>query len=268
MDLQSLVKHGSMIGTIVEGTGWVLEETIGKAVATGDEDLLSRLLVSAAEISARQLAQGLLEAEMYVPLAVAACRRRQPRRPGEGGAGAGVAGRIFRDIDSEDGARGVPDYIRADIEEMAKTATQTRASAMGREAAMDRDPVRQYIVNNLALKMPTSEAAMDALVAIARACVWEETRRTAALKIANDPISVARLARTLRSDDIADIARTALLKQVAETFAREMGRSFQAYADKKDAAGLRFIAEHHPDQRFKDSATQWAEAVERESKGA
>lgn len=262
MDLADLMKHGRTIETIVEGTGWQLDEVIDKLVASGDDDLAGRLLVSAAEISARQLAQKLLAREAYGPLAVAACLRRQPRRPGEGASGGGgVARRIFRDIDAEDDAKGVPDYIRSDIEEMASSAAAARTSAMARDAVMDRDPIRQYIVDNIAPKMPHSEAAMDAMVAIARASAWEETRRTASLKLANDPISVARLARALRTEDIVDICQTALLTQVSETFATEMGKNFQAYADARDAAALEFIAAHHPDQRFRDLAAQWAQAV-------
>ena len=265
MDLADLVRHGRTISGIVEGSSWTLEEQIAEVVASKDWDLAGRLLVSAAEISARTLARALLDADAYEPLAIAACLRRQPRRPGEGGSGggAGVAGRIFRDIDAEDGAKGVPDFIRADIEEMAKTASQTRMGAMTREAMMDRDPIRQYILDNIGPKMPTSEMATDAMVAIARASAWEETRRTAALKVANDPISVSRLVRGLRTDDILAVCEMALLEAVAETFAREMGRAanFKGFADAKDAKALQFIAQHHPDPTFKERGQQWADAV-------
>ena len=164
-------------------------------------------------------------------------------------------------IDSEEDAKGMPDYIRTDMEEMARTADQTRSSAMGREAAMDRDPVRQYIIDNLAPRMARSEEAMNALVAIARASAWEETRRTAALKIANDQIALSRLCRSLRTDDILEVCRMALLSQVAEAFAKEMGKSFQAYADAKDVAALEFIAKRHPDERFRQTAQQWVDAL-------
>jgi hypothetical protein len=261
MTLQELVEYGPVIGIIVEGTGWQLEEKIEEVVAEGNADLLSRLLVSAAEISARQLAKQLVDKEMYEPLAVAACLRRQPRRPGEGATAGGVSRRIFRDVDAEEGAKGVPDYILSDIEEMSRSADMTRASAMGREAAMDRDPIRQYIVDNLAPKMPTSEAAANAMIAIARSSAWEETRRTAALKVANEPITVARLVRALRTEDIIEVCHMALLTQVAETFAREMGRNFQAFADAKDVKALQFMAEKHPDERFRDTAAQWVTAL-------
>lgn len=262
MDLSDLVTHAKIIEIVVEGTSWQLDETIDAVVASGNWDLAGRLLVSASEISARQLAQKLLAKEAYEPLAIAACFRRQPRRPGEGAVGGGgAARRVFRDIDAEEGDKGIPDYIRADIEEMAKTADQTRTGAMMREAAMDRDPIRQYIVDNLAARMPTSEAAMNAVVAIARASAWEETRRTAALKVANDPISVSRLARDRRTEDILALTKTAVLKAVGETFAKEMGKHFQAYTDARDVAAMRFLAEHHPDPRFRDSARQWAQAL-------
>lgn len=265
MNPQDLVRNSQMIAVIVEGSSWQLDEMVDTLVESGDWDLVGHLLVSASEISARQMASKLIAKEAYTPLAVAGCLRRQPRRPGEGavGGGGGVSRRIFRDIDSEDDGKGVPEHIRADIEELSSTADATRASAMSREAAMDRDPIRQYIVDNIAPRLPFSEEAMDAMVAIARASAWEETRRAAALKLANDPISVNRLAAALRTEDIVDIARTALLGKVSETYAREMGKYFQAFADRKDAAALEFIAEHHPDERFKDSARQWAEAVKR-----
>ena len=266
MDLQELVSHSRVIVAVVEGSGWTLDETIAQVVATGDWDFCSRLLVSASEVSARGLAKALLEADAYAPLAVAACFRRQPRRPGEGGSGGGrgLSGRVFRDIDSEDDAKGVPDYIRADIEEMASTAAQTRIGAMTREALMDRDPIRQYIIDNIGPKMATSGTAMDAMVAIARASAWEETRRTAALKVANDPICVSRLVRALRTEDVVAVAEMALLGAVAETFAKEMGKVFKAYSDAKDVRALRFMAENHPDAAYKDSARQWAEALEKQ----
>lgn len=264
MRLQDLVRNARTITVVVEGSSWQLEEVIDQVVESGDWDLAGHLLVSASEISARQLAAKLIAKEAFEPLAVAGCLRRQPRRPGEGAVGAvGVSRRIFRDIDAEDNGKGVPEHIRADIEELSSTADATRASALSREAAMDRDPIRQYIVDNIAPRMPFSEEAMEAMVAIARASAWEETRRAAALKLANEPISVNRLASSLRTEDILEIARTALLGKVSETFAREMGKYFQAYADKKDVAAIEFIAEHHPDPRFQDSARQWAEALKR-----
>lgn len=263
MDLQELIGHSRTIEIVVEGAGWELDETIDAVVESGDWDLAARLLVSAADIPARQLAKKLLAKEAYAALAIGACFRRQPRRPGEGAGGGGIATRVFRDVDAEDGSKGVPDYIQADIQEMAKTAAQTRSSAMSRDAVMDRDPIRQYIVDNLSPKMATSEMAMDAMIAIARASAWEETRRTAALKVANDQICVGRLARDGRIDDIEAVSRMALLEAVAETFAREMGKSFQSYVDAKNSAALRYIAEHHSDPKFKDSAGQWADAVEK-----
>jgi len=264
MDLQKLVTDGTMISVIVEGTSYQLDEMIDKLVASGDWDLAGRMLVSGAEISARQLAKKLLDKEAYEPLAIGACMRRQPRRPGEGAqmATASAARRVFRDVDASDDDKGVPDYIRSDMEEMAKSADTARSSAMMRDSAVDRDPIRQFIVDNVAPKMSTSEAAMNAMVAIARSSAWEETRRTAALKISNDSICVARLARELRTEDIRELCRMALLGKVAETFAREMGRYFQALTDKKDVDALRFIAQHHADDRFKDSARQWADAIE------
>jgi len=267
MDLQKLIDQGPNIAVIIEGTSWRLDDTVDALVASEDWDLIGRLLVSASEISARPLVQKLVEREVYTPLAIAACMRRQPRRPGEGaaGGGGGAASRIFRDINAEDAEKGVPDYIRTDIEEMSKTATQTRASSMARDAAMDRDPTRQYIIDQIAPKMRESEEAINAMIAIARASAWDETRRTAALKVANDSLAVARLARGQRTEDIREISRIALLSQVAETFAREMGKSFKQYADDKDADALRFIAEHHPDEQYKDTARQWAESIEGQS---
>jgi len=264
VDLHRLIQEAQTIETVIDGSSWRLDETIDAVIASEDWDWAGRLLVSAGEIAARQLVAKLLEKEAYVALATAACLRRQPRRPGEGAVGGGgqVAARVFRDIDAEEGGAGVPDYIRADIDEMAKGASQNRASALARDAEMDRDPIRQYIVDNLARKMSASEAAMDAVVVIARASAWEETRRTAALKLANDELCVTRLAKALRSEDIAAVCEEALLGVVAENFAKAMGKHFQDYIEKKDAIGLRFIAEHHPAAQYKESAAQWAEEVE------
>ena len=267
MDLQKLVARATMIETIVEKPGWRLDETIDELVASEDWDLAGRLLVSASEIPARQLAKKLVDKRAFVPLAVAGCLRRQPRRPGEGasGGGAGVASRVFRDIDADNDAAGIPDFIRADIEEMAKSASSTRATAMSRDAAMDRDPIRQYIVDQLAPLMCTSEDAMNAVVAIARASAWEETRRTAALKVANDELSVTRLCRALRTDDIIEVARVALLEAVSVTFAREMGKYFKGYSDARDVTALEFIARYHPSEQYKETAKQWVEALGKQS---
>lgn len=265
MDLQKIVEQGPKIEAIVEGTGWRMEEFIEELLNSGDWDLAGRYLICAAEIPARKIAEGLIEKQAYLPLAIAGCLRRQVRRGPEGGGGGGgkVASRIFRDIDADSDGPGVPDHIREDMEEMAKSAASTRATAAMRDASIDRDPIRHYIVERLAGNISKSEEAMDALVAIARASAWEETRRTAALKVANDPISVSRLARSMRTEDILDIARAALLEAVKVTFAKEMGRNFKAYSDARDAKALRLIAEHHPDDQYKDSARQWAEAIEK-----
>lgn len=262
MNLQELVEKSGMIGTIIEGSSWKLDEAIDAVIASEDWDLAARLVVSGAEISARQMAKKLLERDAYEPLAVAACFRRQPRRPGEGASrGGGIGRKVFRDLDAEDDAKGVPDYIRDDIEEMAKSAQHARAGAMTRDAMMDRDPIRQYIVDKIAARTPTSEGAMNALVAIARASAWEETRRTAALKLANDPISVGRICRQLRIDDVVAVVDAALIGAVGESFAKELGKQFQDLVDRKDERALRFLAEHHPDEKFRESAGQWADEV-------
>ncbi|MDI9583539.1 MAG: hypothetical protein QM473_04910 [Acidobacteriota bacterium] len=266
MDLQKLVAQAATIETIVEKPGWRLDETIDELVESGDWDLAGRLLVSASEIPARQLAKKLVDKRAFEPLVVAACLRRQPRRPGEGASGGGgaVASRVFRDIDADNDAAGIPDYIRTDIEEMAKSAAATRATAMSKDAAVDRDPIRQYIIEQLAPLMATTEEAMNAVVVIARASAWEETRRTAALKVANDELCVTRLCRALRTDDILDIARMALLEAVSVTFAKEMGKFFKGFSDNRDVKALEFIAKHHPAEQYRDTAKQWVEALQKQ----
>jgi len=260
MDLQKLAEYGRHIEKLMEGkVAWELDRALELVVEKEDWELLGHLLLTASEVSAQRLVRKLLELEVYEPLVWAACLRRQPRRPGEGARRGGVARRIFRDWEAEEDSASIPEHIRADAEEISKQAEETRSAMMVQAAEVDRDPMRDYIVTHLAEKLATSEEALEALLVVVRASAWEETRRTAALKVANNTLAVSRLARELRSADLLAVAEASTLGAVAGNMATALGQYIDELKAAGDEKGLAFIAEHHPKAATKALAKQTLE---------
>jgi hypothetical protein len=257
MDLQKLVEYGRDFGPLVEGTPpWRVEPCLRELLQRQEWDLLSLLLLSVADPVANQIINALLELGVYEPLVVAACLRRHIRtQPYVLGSGRGVADRVFRDLEAE-GANtaGVPDHILEDIREMAETSQRLREAQLLRGESMDRGPMREFIINRLAERLNTDPRARDALVVIARAAAWEETRRIAAIKVANHTPSIRKLAEAGRTADLLAIAQASRLEAVARNLAQVLAEHLQQLRSKGDSEALAFIAKHHPDAEVRQAA--------------
>ncbi|MBC7287373.1 MAG: hypothetical protein H5T86_04865 [Armatimonadetes bacterium] len=259
MDIGKLKEYANDIRPLVEGNPpWRVDPAIHRLFERQEWELISVLLLSVAEATARQIIQRLLELRLYGPLVVAACLRRHIRtQPFVFRSGQGAARRVFRDIDAEGvGTEGIPEHILEEMREMAELAERTREAQILRSEAMDRGPMREFIINRLAERIGTDNEALEALVVIARAAAWEETRRAAAMKIANHAPSVQKLAAALRTDDLIALANSSQLEAVARNMARVMAEHLDALREKNDTAALEFIARHHADDEVRRAVWQ------------
>lgn len=257
MDANKLLQYSRDIPPLVEGIPpWRVEPALHHLFEAEEWELIGVLLLCVAEPTARQIVNRLLDVRQYGPLTIAACLRRHIRtQPYVLRSGQGIAARVFRDIDvdGEDSA-GVPEHILEDIRDMAEAAQRTREAQLLRSEGMDRGPMRDFIINRLAERMVTDEEAVEALVVIARAAAWEETRRAAAMKVANHRPAVEKLARELRTEDLIEITRSSELEAVARNIASAMAKHLEKLKEAGDEAGLEFIAEHHPDEEVRSAA--------------
>jgi len=255
MDFSTIGKYGTQIEHVMEAaTSWHTDKAVQAMLDNDDLDLIGALLLTCSEVSARPLVQALLDREAYEPLSLAACLRRQQRRFADTGGG-GVGGkRIFRDFEAEDNAEGIPEHIRAEAEDISRSADASRTMAVRRDAEFDRDPTRDYIVNQVAEKLATAPGALEALVVTAKCSAWEETRRAAAMKVATHDLSVRRLAAALRSADLIAIAQAAALASVANKIAVAMTYYWEKLLEAQDRPAGEFIAEYHPEEGWRNAA--------------
>jgi len=249
LSIESVARFARQISMLMEGA---LTREVTKAVAqlTAEKqwDLLSHLLLTGAEMSARQIADALLEIEVFEPLVTAACLRREARRPGISVPGhAASARKIFRDFEKDDEGAGVPEHIMREAEAIAAASEQSRQIAMRQEAALDRDPIRAHIVGELADRLNTSDAALDALLVIARASAWEDTRREAAMKLANNDIAMGKLLRAGRVEDTVTLGEASTSRAVAGRLAGTLADNMPETSEPGYRAALEFVAKHHPD---------------------
>ncbi len=255
MDIEALTKYHHQVDQLMRGTvGREARKAIGELLADKQHDLLGLLLLSSAETSARQIATALLEQHLYPPLILGACLRRQPPRRGTLQRRGTTARRIFRDFDAEEGGAGIPEQVRAEAEEMERLALASREIADRRDEQVDRDPVREMIVQELAGQLMLSEGALDALLAIAGASAYENTRRAAALKIANHEPSVKKLVAALRIPALQTVAHNAGLESVAQKLSARLAQHLTDTKATPSREALEFIAAHHPDQSSRDAA--------------
>jgi hypothetical protein len=256
MDIAGLTEYGLQIEDVMEGSvPSRTEAAVRRMVEEQRWDLFAALLISASEIPARRMVDIAMEREKYEPLVVAACLRRQIQRGIPGGAGGRAARRVFRDMDEEAPTQGVPEHIQLEAQEIRDMADRAREAAIRRDQLSDRDPVREAIVNGLAQRLQ-SDAALDALIAIAKASAWEATRRRAAMKIANHPGAVNRLAMGRRLADISAVVRASGLKSVAAKLGEALAGAAQAAGGRADRETLEFIAAHHPNPAARDAAAK------------
>ena len=136
IDCDLLGKYGHQVQLIV-GTGSreEVQKAVDELVADEQWELCGLLLASAAELGGRMLVAKLLEAKQFAPLAYVASIRRQIKvtqqtvRPGQ------TTRKVFRDIDHEDGEAGIPEHIKAEMEDLASQANEACPSGSSRRSS-------------------------------------------------------------------------------------------------------------------------------------
>ena len=236
MDSETYSKYSRQIITLVEGTmvGDV-QKSVERLLADEQYDLIADVLITASEVSARRLVDALLAREIIEPLIPAACLRRELRRPSMTGGASLGGGAIFRDFETDDEGPGVPDFIRE-------------------EAELDRDAIRARIVDQLVERLNTSDEALKALATIARTSAFEETRRGAAMKLANNKIATGKLIRAGRHRDLLVIADASGSIAVKSRIARSLAEAMPDQNAPEYRPALELVAEHHPDEETKAAA--------------
>ena len=254
MDLDILSQYGQQVKAMIEVvTSSDVQKALDRLVEDEQWNLLSHLLPTATELAARRTVDRLLEHNQYELLALAACLRRQPRRPGLEAATTGPSRPMLRDFDAEEDTEGVPEHIMAEAQEMSASATQRREVSRRKAAQVDHDPIRDLIIKQLAARLPQPDAS-QALLTIAKACPFAHTQREAAMKLANHKQWMQQLARTQRTSDMIAISNAARLQAVAQNIARAMSQDLAQLQQDSDETAIGFIAENHPDREMRQAA--------------
>lgn len=257
MDLQTLSKFGSSMRNLYEGLSEIeADAALERLVAQEQWELLALLAISANEVSARRSVQQLLAHNRLAELVLPACLRRQVRRQEVLMANPAGAKRILRDIDAEDDQSGVPEHIMLEMQDIAESADASRMAALSREAGVDRDALREFIVNEIAKRLNSDEQAAEALVVIAKASAFEDARRAAALKLANHEMTMKRLAREGRGADMIVVAENSGLESVRSNIARALGPVLGAMRAQRDWPSLRWAGKHHPDPKAREAIAE------------
>jgi len=230
-----------------------VQQALDRLVEDEQWDLLSHLLPTAAELAARRAVDRLLEHNQYEALALAACLRRQPRQPGLDADLPSPARPTLRDWAAEEATEGIPEHIMADAQEISASAAQHRAVSMRKAAHVDRDPIRDLIVKQLADRLPNSGPG-EALLTIAKACPFGHSQREAAMKLANHKQWLKQLSAAGRTADLIAISNSARLDAVAENLARGIAEQIPELQQSDDQAAINFIAKHHPDGEVRRAA--------------
>ena len=254
MQLEDLSQHGGDVRTLFEGLLEVdLDRALERMAVAEQWQTLATLAIVAAEVPARRIVTRLLAEQRFAELALPACFRRQVRRQEMIMGNPMRAKRVLRDIDAEADESGVPEHILQEAQDIAESADNSRMAAFSREAATDRDPLRELIANEIAKHLNTSELAADALMTIAKAGAFEDARRAAALKINNNEIVMRRLAREGRGADMIVGANNSGLESVRHNIARALGPVLGAMRAQKDWDSLRWAGKHHPDPKAREA---------------
>ncbi|MCE5239529.1 hypothetical protein LLH23_13720 [bacterium] len=257
MDITALSRHAGNLRSIYEGLlESELDRGLQRLLADEQWGLLAIWAITAAEVPARRIITKLLEAERFQELALPACLRRQVRRQEVIVHNPARAKRIFRDMDAEEDEAGIPEHIMQEAQDIADAADTSRMAALSREAGIDRDPLRELIVNGIAQKLNTSEIAGEVLIAIAKAGAFEDARRMAALKLANNDLVMRRLAREGRGADMIVVAENSGLESVRTNVARALGPVMGAMRSQKDWDSLRWAGKHHPDPKAREAVAK------------
>jgi hypothetical protein len=258
MDLRKLARYARRIEHIMEGTlEWEMSHGIDALVANEDWELMSVMMLTAAEIPAHRMAERLVENGQYLHLVLPGCFRRQIRKPEILSSGS-MRRRAFRDVDAidmEDEA-GIPDHIRETAEEISEASERTYQTALQRELQEDRDGIRDFIVTSLGDKLLVSTDAVNAMVLISCCAVWEDTRRIAALKVANSRPTVQKLVAAGRANELVQISHASDMEAVAHNIAAALTDVIPQLIEDNNAVVLKFIAENHPEADARNSARE------------
>lgn len=254
MDIAAISQHSDSLRNVFEGLlESDLDAALKRLVADAQWEAMALWAVTAAEGPARRVVNQLLEHERFEELVLPACLRRQVRKQEVIIHDPVRARRAFRDIDTEQDEAGVPEHIMQEAQDIADSAASSRLAALSREAGIDRDPLREYIVTGIAQKLNTSEVAGEVLMTIAKAGAFEDARRMAALKLANNELVMRRLARDGRGADMIVVAKNSGLESVRTNIARALGPVLGAMRAQKDWASLRWAGENHPDPKAREA---------------
>ncbi len=256
MDSQVFIDNASRIATLMEGN---LEQHVREAMNALIEaehwELLSYLMLTGSEFSVRRIANALVKREEFGPLIAGACLRREIRRAQPSAVSGLGSKRIFRDFEAPgEGEAGVPDHIMQEAEDISRAADQSRRIAATREAQLDRDPVRQHIVDLLADLLNTNEDAMEAMIAIARSSAFEETARSAAMKLGNNKIVMGRISRAGRVLDMIAVGEASGSQAVHTIIAKSLADAMPDSSHPSYRAALEHVAEHHPRENVRKAA--------------
>jgi len=258
VELQTFVKWSPEIATLMEGSvERDILEALDGLIAAGETEMLSHLMLTGTEISVRRMTDALIEREVFEPLVAGACLRREVKRTAPMGASALGSRAIFRDFEApEEGEAAIPEHIIEEADAISQAADQSRRIADRHKARLDRDPVRQHIVERLGELLNTSEPAMEAMIAIARASVWEETARAAAMKLGSNNIVLGRVSRAGRVDDMIAVGDAAGSQAARQMIARSLAESMPAAAHPSYRVALEYVSEHHPSESHRLAARQ------------
>jgi hypothetical protein len=257
----ALQKHAADISSLLDGvTQRQMEPLISRLCAEQQWDLMAACIITAGEVSARLMINCLLDNGQYRALALPACLRRQQRRT-DRLSSATLGATAFHDWDAEENTEGVPDHIRNEAEEIAMGASARRQVASYQAADVDRDPLREYIVTHLAERMNRESEALRALIIIARAAGWEETRRTAAMKIANNKRMVDKMISSGWIKPLVEVAESTNLQSARGNIARQMAAKLEDFIAQGNRVALEFLAGHLAEPELKAQAQAALEAL-------
>ena len=258
MNPKPMIEWSVQIENLMEGT---LEKRVRDAreelIAAEEWELISHLMLTGSEFSVRRMTTALIGKGVFDPLVAGACLRREIRRSAPAGPARLGGGAIFRDFEAPaEGEAAIPDHIMEEAEAISRSADQSRRIAARRDAQLDRDPVRQHIVDSLAAVLNTSEPAMEAMIAIARCAVFEETARLAAMKLGNNNIVMGRISRAGRVADMIAVGEASGSQAVHTIIARSLAQAMPDSSHPSYRAALEHAAAHHPQENVKRAAAK------------
>ena len=256
MDTAAYAKWSSQIQVLMAGNvERQVREAIDSVLEAEEYQLAAFIMIAGPEFTARRLTKSLIERETFDPLVAGATLRREIRRSAPSAVSSLGSQRIFRDFEKPDeGEAGVPEHIMEEAQAISSSADQSRRIAARKEAELDRDPVRHYVVTSLGELLSTSEAALEAMIAIARASVYEETARDAAMKIGNSSIAMGRISRAGRIKDLIAIGDASGSQAVRTIIAKSLAQAMPDSSHQSYRTALEFVGEHHPTESTRQAA--------------